>query len=204
MGALDNKHEVEATLPQVCGQIQQTIPVMQDNMQAMAERDLQLINLEGKSEMLQGASTGFAKRAKCFRDQLMWKKYQLYVAIPATITWIVALVVFRHYLIPFLLFTLTFAAAAYFDSRYPWPPVGAHSGRSNAHGSGHEHGHSRTHNLGRGPWLRITVGVVDDLHLEGGHATLVHQTLFEHMSELRYQKDQLPHQLPHMQALPWN
>jgi len=97
--------------------------VMQDNMQKMADRDSQLINLEGKSEMLQGASTGFAKRAKRLHDQQMWQKYQLYVAIPATIMWIVALVVFRQHLIPFLLFTVAFAVAAYFGSQYLWPPV---------------------------------------------------------------------------------
>ena len=94
MGVVDEEDgeagHTAPSLQQVGGQINEAMTVMQDNMQKMADRDSQLINLEGKSEMLQGASTGFAKRAKCFRDQLMWKKYQLYVAIPATIMWMVA------------------------------------------------------------------------------------------------------------------
>mmetsp|Transcript_123077 Transcript_123077/g.245009 ORF Transcript_123077/g.245009 Transcript_123077/m.245009 type:complete len:143 (-) Transcript_123077:64-492(-) len=134
MGVVDEEDgeagHTAPSLQQVGGQINEAMTVMQDNMRAMAERESQLSNLEGKSDALQGASSGFAKGAKRLHDQQKWQRYRLYIAIIGTIIWIVALVMFRRHLVSFLVLTGVLAVAAYFGSSYLWPPVDLEGGQT--------------------------------------------------------------------------
>ncbi|CAE7876186.1 SNC2, partial [Symbiodinium sp. KB8] len=70
------------------------IGVMRDNMRSMAERDVQLHDLEGKSNSLNVASGTFSANASRLRREQEWQRCKTRLAIVAVFGFLIWLVIF--------------------------------------------------------------------------------------------------------------
>ncbi|CAE7533969.1 SNC2 [Symbiodinium pilosum] len=84
--------------PQAIGKLRSDLDgamgVMRDNMRTMAERDVQLHDLEGKSNTLNVASGTFSAHATRLRREQEWQRCKTRIAIVAVFVLLVWLLIF--------------------------------------------------------------------------------------------------------------
>eukprot|EP00427_Karlodinium_veneficum_P018607 CAMPEP_0169130240 /NCGR_PEP_ID=MMETSP1015-20121227/37590_1 /TAXON_ID=342587 /ORGANISM="Karlodinium micrum, Strain CCMP2283" /LENGTH=116 /DNA_ID=CAMNT_0009194385 /DNA_START=166 /DNA_END=516 /DNA_ORIENTATION=+ len=86
---------------------------MQDNMRAVADRELKLQGLEGQTENLQNASNTFAEGATKLKEKQERQKYMFYALIGLLISWVICFLFFRDHLVPFVVGTLLIAGLVF-------------------------------------------------------------------------------------------
>merc|ERR1711924_293706 len=75
--------------------------IMRNNMQAMADRDIRLNELSGKSSTLQGTADAFTRQSKALQWEMQWQRIRLWILFGFLIIWAVLFFLFfsKHKLI---------------------------------------------------------------------------------------------------------
>merc|ERR1711959_717014 len=99
-------------------EIDNAMDMMRSNMVNMAERESSLNNLQGKSDLLQGASGQFSRQAKRLRWEMRWQQYRLILLVVVLVMWAALFFAFQEHKSMFLACSTGFAVLAYFVQRY--------------------------------------------------------------------------------------
>jgi len=87
-------------------------------MVMLTEREGKLINLQDKSETLQGTSSEFTRKAKHLRWEMKWQQYRMLVFITILAVWAACFYPMRHHVTEYIAISCGASALLYLIQRY--------------------------------------------------------------------------------------
>mmetsp|Transcript_29300 Transcript_29300/g.51281 ORF Transcript_29300/g.51281 Transcript_29300/m.51281 type:complete len:141 (+) Transcript_29300:97-519(+) len=99
-------------------EIDAAMGIMRENMVCLQEREGRLVNLQEKSDTLQGTSGDFNRRAKRLRMEMRWQQYRLWVLAACLSIWLALFYVFRHHMKIFIAGSATVSVLMYLLQRF--------------------------------------------------------------------------------------